>query len=129
MYDIMDLRYSQPRTDVDEFYQVPTLVQFDVMWAREDSVVFTGANYPPPPPPRYKYSLDDSDVVSEEKIRKSRDFVTTQIPGEVTAVPLTSSPLAPGAEEEPELSTLSSSTSARKTTTFRRKKTKTPSTP
>ena len=42
MYDIMDLRYSQPRTDLDVHYQVPTLVQYDVLWAREDSKVFSG---------------------------------------------------------------------------------------
>jgi FkbM family methyltransferase len=53
VYDILDLRYSQPRTDMDEMYQVPTLVQYDVLWAREESEVFRGVSYPPPPPPRH----------------------------------------------------------------------------
>ena len=107
IYDILDLRYSQPRTDLDVFYQVPTLVQFDVLWAREDSRVFSGANYPPPPPP--KYLLDHSQLRPPDEDpeggqgqeqgqgQRQREFVVTAYRGGLAAVPLTSTTLGSAA--------------------------------
>lgn len=84
MYDIFDLRYDQKRTDMDPVYQVPTLVQYDVLWAKEDSVVFRGAGFPMRP-------ASKSTAMNE---MPSREVAITKYPGGMTATPLTSLPLS-----------------------------------
>lgn len=136
MYDILDLRYSQPRTDMDVFYQVPTLVQFDVLWAKEESRVFSGVSYPPPPPLKYRLeeSFFRSSPMSEDEkegkggegkdFTKKFQFSVTKYPGGLAAVPLTSVPLLT-LEEKSALDQITPITASDSVTkTYRRKRKK-----
>jgi hypothetical protein len=97
MYDIFDLRYDQKRTDMDPVYQVPTLVQYDVLWAKEDSVVFRGAGFPMRPASK-STAMNEEETpftsTSTNDEMPSREVAITKYPGGMTATPLTSLPLS-----------------------------------
>ena len=119
MYDILDLRYSQPRTDMDLLYQIPTLVQIDVIWAKLDSKVFNGSNFPAPPPPRYL--LDDSHL-QPQSTNNRQVFTVKGFPGGFPASKLTSEPLPLSQDLHSKTEAELTASSKRNFKTFKRKK-------
>lgn len=57
MYDIADLRHSIKAFRDSTTGKRSTLTQMDIIWAKEDSPLFTKTIFPPPSPPRHTWQL------------------------------------------------------------------------